>query len=179
MDNARPVRCAKHPSRSVQQLAIQLIYIRASEFPAFASSGIKGSLHTQFAALCYRKNKGKTEVLLISSRDTGRWIIPKGWPIEGFSPEQVAETEAWEEAGVTGKLKPGLAGIFTYDKRLGGKDVAPCAVAVFPLKVKSIMADYPERHQRQRKWFTAKKAAALVSEPELARIIRAFGRARR
>ncbi|MEN9850080.1 MAG: hypothetical protein RL128_243, partial [Pseudomonadota bacterium] len=59
---------------------------------------------TQYGALCWRMHRGKVEVLLITSRDTGRWVIPKGWPIDGLAPAQTAAREAWEEAGVEGDI---------------------------------------------------------------------------
>ncbi|WP_425342943.1 NUDIX hydrolase [Rhizobium etli] len=69
----------------------------------------------QFAAICYRKvGDNLVEVLLITSRDSGRWIIPKGWPIAKLAPHQVAEREAWEEAGVKGKARKRLFGFYTF-----------------------------------------------------------------
>ena len=133
----------------------------------------KRAVRTQFGALCYRLNDGKVEVLLITTRRSGRWIIPKGWPMDGQTPAGAAATEAWEEAGVTGKLSHQVLGFYAYDKGYGG-DRMPCVVAVFPLKVKKIAKDFPEAKQRRRKWVSQKKAATMVEQPELRALIKAF-----
>ncbi|MEZ5732978.1 MAG: NUDIX hydrolase [Paracoccaceae bacterium] len=130
---------------------------------------------TQFAALCFRqKAKAKPEVLLITSRDTGRWVIPKGWPMKGKSGPECAEREAFEEAGVEGVLIPHCLGLFTYDKGLDDGALQPCVVSVFPIRVDRLHAIYPEHGQRRRRWFTPAKAAQKVAEPELAALIAAF-----
>ena len=148
--------------------------LRASDFHFFTHRGVDGSKNPQFAALCYRVSKGKTQVLLITSRDTGRWVIPKGWPISGKKPHEAAAQEAWEEAGVTGKVKPKVLGIYSYSKHMGKGTNKPMVVAVFALKVKKMDDDFPEAGQRRRKWVSPKKAAARVKEPELAKILRNF-----
>lgn len=135
--------------------------------------GHKSQVSTQFGALCYRVRHDKLQVLLITSRNTGRWIVPKGWPMDGETPEQAALTEAWEEAGVNGKTRGSVLGIYSYYKQDDGKTL-PCIVALFPVKVQGLAADYPEMRQRKRRWFSRKKAANLVAEPELRQIIRYF-----
>lgn len=128
----------------------------------------------QFGALCYRRNRGKTEVLLVTSRDTGRWIIPKGWPMQGVAPEEAAAREAWEEAGVEGKVKSHPLGDYTYDKVLKASRLVPCRVTVFPLRVTALARRFPEREERSRKWFSLTKAAGKVAEPELRALIVGF-----
>jgi len=134
----------------------------------------KSDVRTQFAALCYRMNHGHPEVLLITSRGSRRWIVPKGWPIENMTPAQGAQQEAWEEAGVKGRPIERCIGLFSYPKVVGQDETLPCIAMVYPVKVKSLANDYPESHQRRRKWFTRKKAAARIAEPELAHIVRNF-----
>ena len=133
---------------------------------------------TQFAALCWRRRKKRVEVLLVTSRETGRWIAPKGWPIEGLAPAGAAAREAWEEAGARGRVDELCLGIYTYVKALreDGEVVGglPCAVAVFPLEVEKLARDFPEAGQRRRRWMSRRKAASRVTEPELARLIAAF-----
>ncbi len=126
---------------------------------------------TQYAALCYRLRKsGRWQILLVTSRGTGRWIPPKGWPIKGLTPSRTARVEAHEEAGVKGKALPFAAGRYDYRKGSG-----PAREAwIFPLRVKSRSRKFKEKGQRKVKWFAPAKAAALVREPGLARIIRAF-----
>lgn len=130
-----------------------------------------GDLRTQYGAICWRRKGDRIDVLLVTSRDTGRWIIPKGWPVKGLSPEGSAAMEAFEEAGVEGEVSPVCVGVYSYDKTLGKGPgpltTVPCVVAVYPLRVHRLLARYPESHERQRKWFPAAKAATKVAEPEL------------
>lgn len=121
----------------------------------------------QVAALCWRMHKGQPQVLLVTSRDTRRWVLPKGWPMPGRGPEAAAAIEAWEEAGVEGKVSPTAIGQYCYDKVLRNLDTLSCAVEVFPLRVQSLKANFPERKERRRKWFSASDAARLVAEAEL------------
>lgn len=133
-----------------------------------------GGPRTQTGALCWRERNGKVQVLLISSRRTGRWVIPKGWPEGDEKGHQSARREAFEEAGVEGKAKSDCLGLFSYIKHPDLRDALPCVVAVFPLKVRKLADDWPEKSDRRRKWFSQKKAAAEVGEKELARLIRDF-----
>lgn len=134
-----------------------------------------GEAATQFAALCYKVTKKQgTRILLITSRDTGRWVIPKGWPMKGKSDAEAAEIEAFEEAGANGYLCPDCAGIFTYDKVMDDGSKQPVVVTVFPMEVKKLVSKFPERGQRKRKWFSPRKAAAQVDEPELHDILAGF-----
>lgn len=144
------------------------------QVPIMLSTRHKTDLRTQFAALCYRIVEDKPQVLMISSRRTGRWIIPKGWPIDGKTPIETALTEAWEEAGVKGRVTGDCLGLFSYQKSVDPGDDLPCVAMVYPVKVKSLDDDYPENKQRKRKWMSAKKAANQVAEPELAHILRNF-----
>lgn len=137
-------------------------------------SMLKREVRTQFAALCYRVKASKTQILLVTSRGTGRWIIPKGWPTHGQSAPDSAAIEAWEEAGATGKIGQRPLGIFSYVKGMGPEKDLPCLAMVFPLKVRKLEKDYPEHAERRRKWVSVKKAAAMVDTPELARIIKHF-----
>ena len=132
---------------------------------------------TQFAALCWRSTRGRTEVLLVTSRETGRWVIPKGWPIAGLSPAEAAAREAWEEAGAKGKMAEQALGFFTYDKvldRASDPVALPCIVAVFPLRVTRRGKVFPEMRERRVKWFPLDRAAQKVDEPELQRLIAGF-----
>lgn len=128
----------------------------------------------QYGALCWREGGEGVEVLLITSRDTGRWVIPKGWPMPGLAPEAAAAQEAWEEAGVNGQINPCCIGRFGYQKGLSVTTTIPCAVAVFGLRVKTLATSFPEAKVRQRKWFPLAEAAGLVAEPELSQIIAGF-----
>ncbi len=142
--------------------------------PLALDIGDKRDMRSQFAALCFRMRKNKPEVLLITTRGTGRWIVPKGWPMQGKTPAVAALTEAWEEAGVKGKVYDQCLGVFSYHKDLSPIHEAPCLALVYPVKVDSISRKYPEVGQRRRKWFRLKAAAEKVSEPELSQILRGF-----
>lgn len=126
---------------------------------------------SQYGALCWRMHRGRVEVLLITSRDTGRWVIPKGWPMQDKRPDEAARQEAWEEAGVTGICADTALGLYSYDKARKSKEALPCVVAVYPLKVEGLAARFPERAERRRRWFSADEAARRVAEPELRAIL--------
>jgi 8-oxo-dGTP pyrophosphatase MutT (NUDIX family) len=136
--------------------------------------GAKGGAKLQYGALCWRAGAAGIEVLLITSRDTGRWVIPKGWPIPGLAPEAAAAQEAWEEAGVEGAVNPVSLGRYGYQKCLSVDFAVPCAVAVFGLRVDSLSGAFPEARERRREWFPLGQAASLVAEPELALMIAGF-----
>lgn len=128
----------------------------------------------QIAALPYRTMAdGAFEVMLITSRDTGRWVIPKGNPMRGRAPHEAAAIEAWEEAGLRGIPCPIEIGEFVYWKRRAGGRLRR-VVSVFPLAVVEQLADWPERHQRVTQWFDLTAAAAAVDEPDLKAIIAGF-----
>ena len=143
------------------------------ELPFHLRNTGKRDVRSQFGALPYRIVNGKVKVLLITSRGTGRWIIPKGWPMHQCTPAEAAGIEAFEEAGVKTRPHNAVIGFYTYAKIQNGRRM-PVVVAVFPVEVKKELSNWPERTQRQRKWMGRKKAAKLVQEPELAQIIRNF-----
>ena len=146
------------------------------QLPLSFGGSHKREVRTQFAALCYRIKNDKVQILVVTSRGTGRWIMPKGWPMDGKTPAESAATEAWEEAGVIGRAGDRPLGIYSYSKMLSESDDdgLPCVAMVYPLRVKSLSAEFPEAGQRKRKWVSRKKAASMVDEPELARILRDF-----
>lgn len=134
----------------------------------------KRHARSQFGALCYRITDGKIRILLITSRRTKRWILPKGWPENNMTPGESAANEAFEEAGVTGKLKERPLGVYCYEKIVEDGESCPCIVTIYALKVKNILEDYSEKSERQRKWFSRKAAAKQVLEPDLARLLKSF-----
>ena len=144
------------------------------QLPISLKTGRKTDVRSQFAALCFRIRNDKPEVLLITSRGSRRWIIPKGWPMHDKTPGESALQEAWEEAGVKGKAYERCLGIYSYNKYIDGKKGLPCVAMVYPIKVKSLEDRFPEKGQRRRKWFTPKKAAVKVTEPELKQILKTF-----
>lgn len=134
----------------------------------------KRDVRTQFGAICYRVEHGKVQILLITSRRSRRWIVPKGWPMDGKSPARAAAIEAWEEAGAIGEESADCVGLYSYTKDAGKIGPFLCVVSLFAVKVKRTSRDFPESHQRKRKWVSPKKAANMVEEPELAKVLRNF-----
>ncbi|WP_210049077.1 NUDIX hydrolase [Neorhizobium petrolearium] len=123
----------------------------------------------QYAALCYRmkKKQGQLEVLVATSRDTGRWVIPKGWPMTGKKAYQVAEREAFEEVGVKGKIGKEPLGYYTYRKTLTNGLKVPVQVQVHALEVTECLKSFPEKGSRTLEWVSCEEAANRVNEPEL------------
>jgi predicted phosphate transport protein (TIGR00153 family) len=115
------------------------------------------------------------EVMLITSRGTGRWVIPKGNTSRNLSDHAAAEREATEEAGVVGAICPVPIGTYSYRKVLSSGASRLTQVAVFPLAVTSTLDDWKEAGQRTRQWFNLAQAAALVDEDELRDMLYAFG----
>ena len=131
---------------------------------------MKKSRLKQVAALAYRKHGRGVDVLLITSRETKRWIIPKGWPMKGKKDWNAAAREAFEEAGVEGKMGKKSIGIYHYVKRKLSGDL-DCKVIVYPLEVKNELKVWPEKAERKRRWFSAEAAAAVVTDDGLDAII--------
>lgn len=152
--------------------AMQKIGTHLSSLSELASLMKDGKHIEQFAAICHRERAdGSTEVLLITTRETGRWTVPKGWAIKGLKAHEVAERESWEEAGVLGKAKKKPFGRFTYVKTLkAGRKVASF-VQVHLVRVDTVEESFPELGQRERVWVTPAEAAAMVPEPELKHLL--------
>jgi 8-oxo-dGTP pyrophosphatase MutT (NUDIX family) len=147
---------------------------RRSGTIAKKQSKAKRPVRVQYGALPYRlDDAGRVEVLLVTSRGTKRWIIPKGWPIKGLKPAKAAGREAYEEAGVRGRVAGRASGHYLYEKRLeDSATTVPCQVQVFPLAVKRQSKDWPESKQRTARWFPAAEAATLVANDRLRDLIR-------
>jgi 8-oxo-dGTP pyrophosphatase MutT (NUDIX family) len=128
----------------------------------------------QVAALPWRRRNGNIEILLVTSRETRRWVIPKGWPIADLVASNAAKREAYEEAGVDGRVRRKPIGRYTYGKRAADGSRQTCVVTVFALGVTQQHRDWPERRERTRAWFKAKDAALKVQEIGLRANIRAF-----
>jgi 8-oxo-dGTP pyrophosphatase MutT (NUDIX family) len=129
--------------------------------------------HVQFAALPFRVADDGLRVMLLTSRETQRWVIPKGWPMRDRKPREVAAQEAFEEAGIRGTIvgkRP--VGNYHYTKRLSADHHLLCEVRVFLLRVEQQLDDWPEKGQRERRWFKPSDAYELVDEGGLAEILR-------
>ena len=129
----------------------------------------------QFAALPFRIDKEKgLQILLITSRDTGRWVIPKGNPMPRLKGHETAAQEAYEEAGIEGELLERPIGHYQYEKIRKSGEPALALVTVYPMRVSDQHYDWPERTQRTIRWLEPRKAALMVDEPDLKEIIRSF-----
>ncbi len=128
----------------------------------------------QVAALPVRVGPDGCEVMLVTSRETRRWIVPKGWPMKGRKDHAAAAQEAFEEAGIRGRVRKHPIGAYTYRKVLD-RGIVPraelCRVMVYRLDVEEECADWREAAQRERRWFSASEAAERVAEPRLASMI--------
>jgi 8-oxo-dGTP pyrophosphatase MutT (NUDIX family) len=129
-------------------------------------------LLVQYGVIPWRRGQdGATEILLITSRESRRWVVPRGNPIAGLRSYESAAQEAFEEAGIRGPVEAEAVGTYRYDKRRGATMV-PAEVELFRMVVAEEAADWPERHQRERRWFPVEAAAAAVDEADLAALIR-------
>ena len=128
----------------------------------------------QVAALPWRRGAGGIEILLVTSRETRRWVTPKGGRIAGRTDAQSAALEALEEAGVEGVITEAPIGTFRYLKVLKRRAPRWCVVALHALEVRVEHAVWHEQAERKRAWMSVEQAAACVSEPDLAEIIRAY-----
>lgn len=131
--------------------------------------------HEQSAALPYRWSRAGLEVMLVTSRTTRRWVLPKGSIGSGLTACEAAMLEAYEEAGVGGRIGRTCIGIYGYTKR-DEKKRKRCLVKVFPLRVSAVLPEWPERRQRRRQWVSFRAAGARVQEPALKKILFAFER---
>jgi len=129
----------------------------------------------QYAALPYRVVDGHAEVMLVTSRETKRWILPKGRPEKRLKAHEVAAAEAFEEAGIVGSVVKDAFCHFPSTKRLKNGHELPCTIKVYLLKVKKVVDDWPEKGQRERRWFTPGEAALTVTEEGLIKTLLDFG----
>jgi len=125
----------------------------------------------QVAALPVRiGDDGNFQVLLLTSRETKRWVVPKGWTMKGRKPWEAAAQEALEEAGVVGRPRKKPIGSYIYFKRREAHfDV--CRVDVYVLAFAKQLKTWREKGQREAKWFGLDEAAELVEEPGLVSLL--------
>ena len=124
------------------------------------------SWYRQSGVIAVRLRDGAAQVLLVTSAGGKRWVIPKGIVEKGHSPSRSAAKEAWEEAGVTGRVGRRMLGRYSYAKWRG-----VCRVLVYRLDVERVHGTWPEAHVRRRAWLAPARAAARVGDPVLAALI--------
>ncbi|MCX5568642.1 MULTISPECIES: NUDIX hydrolase [Kaistia] len=133
----------------------------------------EGDVFQQFGALPWRRNKhGEIRVLLVTSRERGRWLFPKGWLAPGRSAPDSAATEAFEEAGVVGDIHREALGSYSYAKILNDQSSVDCIVTMFPLRVRGTLLEWRERCERKRRWCHLSEAVEIVSDEGLGRLLR-------
>jgi 8-oxo-dGTP pyrophosphatase MutT (NUDIX family) len=124
------------------------------------------------AALPWRFDEdGKLRILLVTSRTNRKWMLPKGWPIDGKSEAEAAKLEALEEAGVEGQVNHHPVGTYHYVKVFTEQRSAPAQAAIYPLQVETERPDWAERSERSRRWVRPHKAAEMVFERDLSRFL--------
>lgn len=128
----------------------------------------------QVAALCWRCGEQGLEILLVTSRETRRWVTPKGGRMPGLTDARAAAVEALEEAGVEGRVADHPIGTFRYLKWLRRGEGRWCVVSLYPLEVTVQHDTWQEQHERMRQWMSAEQAASRVNEADLAALILAF-----
>lgn len=140
----------------------------------------KSKENKQVAALVYRNDKEGLKFLLLTSRSTKRWILPKGWPHKNEPFSRAAAREAWEEAGIIGKVAKRYIGNYRYDKFIEESgELLPCKVYVHPLNFAQQKETWPEFGQRELEWVTPAEAIERVDERELKKLLRHFAEKKR
>lgn len=131
----------------------------------------------QYGALPWRSTPAGIEILLITTLNTRRWIVPKGWPLDGLAPHQSAAQEALEEAGISGKMETSALGAFAYEKLRKNGEKISCSIEVFPMQVELQRKRYMEKGARELCWCSVTEALTRVREPGLRRLIARFAAA--
>jgi 8-oxo-dGTP pyrophosphatase MutT (NUDIX family) len=135
-------------------------------------TGTAQEIGQQIAALPMRwTQSGNLRVLMVTSRGTGRWIVPKGWTMDGKKPWRAAEIEALEEAGAEGYISTQALGSYHYAKVLNDGSQLWCRVRLYPMIVEQLNNNWKERRDRTRRWFGVQGAARRVDEPELQQLL--------
>lgn len=164
-----------------QFLAVEVVMSDGVEFGALTAAGwfdlaktaytIDDPRARQLAALPWRRDNGVLEVLLITSRTNRKWMLPKGWPMDGKSDGEAAAREAFEEAGVQGLVTEAPIGSYAYIKLFDDGSTKPSQAIIYALQVTRQLGEWPEQGERRRKWFTVKGAAKRAFEPDLRRFL--------
>ncbi len=168
-EEPKAIKKAKAPKAAKSKTLLQ----KLAETPEKLFSG---AFRQQYGALCFRyvPDGSGFELLVVTSRDSGRWIIPKGWPMKGKKPFEAAAIEALQEAGISGKIRKKPVGCYTYLKLLDDGDVAPCIVDVFQIEATTFAEKFKEKGERKIAWVSPDEAARRVREIELKSLLIEF-----
>ena len=129
------------------------------------------TLYLQVAALPYTIINNEIMICLITSRETGRWVLPKGWPKTDKENHLMAKIEAEEEAGLRGKISKKCLATYTYKKKLHIFATVTCEVEIYPFHVTHQNLRWPEESQRQLLWTSLDDAQSLIEESELVTLL--------
>lgn len=152
-----------------------MVNLIKSAWKEFVQPMVQRPARVQVAAICYQGEGADCKILMITSRETKRWILPKGWPIDGLAADAAAAQEAWEEAGVkAANIAPEPLGAYDYNKRLDSGATVQCTTQVYAIEVDHLEDQFPEADERSRKWVDAQQAAKMVDEPGLQTILQNF-----
>jgi 8-oxo-dGTP pyrophosphatase MutT (NUDIX family) len=137
---------------------------------------VRSALPLQVGAVCYRWRGASIEFLLVNTNGGGKWTFPKGDPEPSLSHSQAAEREAWEEAGVQGRIEPRHFHLYLHSKGVFWKPpgVREYVIKAFLLEVEQAVK--PPEPQRNPTWFApeeAKKTLAKGREVKYAREMQA------
>lgn len=136
-----------------------------------ARAGV-GVAALQYGVLPWRLDRaGEIRILLVTSRQNGQWIVPKGWPVAGRAPHMSAALDAFEEAGVIGDTYPRPVADYHYLKENDAASFQRCRVMLFSLNVRGTLTNWPERGERTRRWFALGDAADMIEERDLVRVM--------
>ncbi len=125
-------------------------------------------LFRQAGGLPYLQDGVGLEIVLITSRSSGKWIFPKGVIDPGETPESTAVKEAQEEAGVVGRITGEALGTYEQEK-WGGL----ARIDIYPLAVESLLEEWEEQATRERLVVGFEEARQLLA-PSLAEILDAL-----
>lgn len=153
------------------KLLKQLTQSGLARYTAIMAGQESVEIPIQTGALPWRLSGKTIEVLLVTGRKSGKWSIPKGWPMPGKSLAEAAAEEAFEEAGVRGTIHPDPIGTFRHVKQQLLVGEIEVSIVVHHLWVDRELVEWPELGQRKRKWFKPKEAAKRVDSRELSELI--------
>jgi 8-oxo-dGTP pyrophosphatase MutT (NUDIX family) len=134
----------------------------------------EAEMPVQVAALPWRRRTGRLEICMVTSRRTGRWILPKGWPEPGLNHAETAALEAWEEAGLRGDISRQCYASYETRKFVPPDETIPVTMEIYLLKDPKQYSDWPEKGQREVKWFAVDEAIENARDIGLATLLKSF-----
>ena len=134
----------------------------------------KEKIVEQSGVIAYGLNEGNLSLVLITSKSTKRWVVPKGHIEPNLTAKESAEQEAFEEAGIEGVVSDVTVGSYDYTKH-DKEDSNIYRVSLFPMEIQRLHNDWPEANLRARQWMTIPQAVNAVNEETLKLLLKNFG----